>query len=207
LDAVRRRNLPETEGRIFDQKHQPSNEERREPIMRSIIVVMLATAAIGLLSGCCAKFTHLTPGDTYHVGDTITSSQVDIVVEQFQWSGGTWTNSGTAKVDDRNYARGSGNDLNARNVNLNFQFDYPIDKIFLKFGELGGNNNIRVNSVFQNVADLITLNGNSIDAVQITVNANQEGNNWYGTLELNGTINDFAIGGQELWLDDVCPDN
>jgi hypothetical protein len=169
--------------------------------------MMIAVVAVGFLSGCCAKFTNLTSGDTYHVGDTITTSRVEIVVEQFQWSNGTWTNTGTAKVDDRNYARGSGNDLNARNVNLNFQFDYPLDKISLKFGELGGNNNIRVNGVFQNVADLVSLSGNSIGGVQITVNANQQGNNWYGTLKLNGTINDFAIGGQELWLDDVCPDN
>ena len=174
--------------------------------MRRIIMMMLVTASIGYLSGCCAKFTDLTPGDTYHVGDTITTSQAEIVVEQFQGSDGTWTNTGTARVDDRNYARGSGNDLNARDVNLNFQFDYPIDKISLKFGELGGNNNIRVNGVFQNVGNLISLNGNSIAGIQITVNANQEGNNWYGTLELNGNINEFVIGGQELWLDDVCPE-
>lgn len=59
---------------------------------------------------------------------------------------------------------------------------------------------------FQNVANLVDLNGSSISGVQITVNANQQGNNWYGTMDLDGTINDFTIGGQELWLDDVCPD-
>ena len=172
--------------------------------MRSIILLTLAATTIIFLSGCCVKFSNLTPGDTYNVGDTITISQADIVVEQFQWSNGTWTTSGTAKVDDRNYGQGSGNDLNANNVNLNFQFDYPVDKITFKFGELGGNNNIRVNGTFQNVPNLVALNGNAISGVQITVNANQQGNNWYGTMELDGTINGFAIGGQELWLDDVC---
>jgi hypothetical protein len=174
--------------------------------MRSIMLLTVTIIAVMLLSGCCVKFSNLTPGDTYNVGDTITTSQADIIVEQFQWSNGTWTTSGTAKVDDRNYGQGSGIDLNANNVNLNFQFDYPVDKITLKFGELGGNNNIRVNGGFQNVPNLVDLNGNSINGVQITVNANQQGNNWYGTMELDGTINEFAIGGQELWIDDVCPE-
>ena len=173
--------------------------------MRSTTTLILATTAIIFLSGCCVKFSNLTSGDTYNVGDTITTSQVNIIVEQFQWPNGTWTTSGHATVDDRNYGQGSGNDLNANNVNLNFQFDYPVDKITLKFGELGGNNNIRVNGGFQNVPNLVDLNGNSINGVHITVNASQQGNNWYGTMELHGTINEFTIGGQELWLDDVCP--
>jgi hypothetical protein len=175
--------------------------------MRSMMILTLVTTAIVFLSGCCVKFSNLTPGETYNVGDTIATSPADIVVEQFQWSNGTWTTSGSAMVDDRNYGQGSGNDLNANNVNLNFQFDYPVNKITLKFGELGGNNNIRVNGAFQNVANLVDLNGNSIGGVQITVNANQQGNNWYGSMELDGTINEFAIGGQELWLDDVCTEN
>jgi len=175
--------------------------------MRLIMLLTLATTAIVFLSGCCVKFSNLTPGDTYNVGDTITTSKANIVVEQFQWPNGTWTSSGTAKVDDRNYGQGAGNDLNANNVNLNFQFDYPVDRITFKFGELGGNNNIRVNGAFQNVGNLVDLNGNTIGGVQITVNANQQGNNWYGTMELEGTINEFAIGGQELWLDDVCPES
>ena len=174
--------------------------------MRSMMIMILTGIAIVILSGCCVKFSNLTAGNTYSVGDTITTSEADISVEQFQWPNGTWTTTGRAKVDDRNYAQGSGNDLNANNVNLSFQFDYPVDKISLKFGELGGNNNIKVNGTFQNVANLVDLNGNSIGGVQITVNANQQGNNWYGTMDLDGTINDFAIGGQELWLDDVCPD-
>jgi len=174
--------------------------------MRSTMTLILATTAIIFLSGCCVKFSNLTSGDTYNVGDTITTSQANIVVEQFQWPNGTWTTSGHATVDDRNYGQGSGNDLNANNVNLNFQFDYPVEKITLKFGELGGNNNISVNGGFQNVPNLVDLNGNSINGVQITVNASQQGNNWYGTMELDGTINEFKIGGQELWLDDVCPE-
>jgi len=170
-----------------------------------MITFMFAIVLVSFLSGCCLRYSDLTPGATYNVGDTINTSGTDIVVEQFQWSNGTWTSTGTAKVDTRNYAQGSGKDLNANNVNLNFQLDYPIDKITFKFGELGGNNNIRVNGDFQNLPNLVNLNGTMIGGVPVTINANQQGNNWYGEMILEGNINDFSIGGQELWLDDFCP--
>lgn len=32
----------------------------------------------------------------------------------------------------------------------------------------------------------------------MTVDALQQGNSWYGKVVLDGTINDFAVGGQEL---------
>ena len=173
--------------------------------MRSMVTFMFATMLVAFLSGCCLRFSDLTPEATYDVGDMITTSGTNIVVKQFQWTNGNWTSSGSAKVDTRNYAHGSGNDLNANNVNLHFQFDYPINKIAFKFGELGGNNNIKVNGDFENVQDLFSSNGTTIGGVQATVDAYRQGNNWYGKMILDGSISDFSIGGQELWLDDVCP--
>lgn len=173
--------------------------------MRTKILLIFSAAAITFFSGCCClRFSDLEAGATYNVGDTITTSGKEIKVEQFQSGTDAWTSSGEARVDTRNYSLGSGKDLNSRNVNLRFMFAYPIDKITLKFGELGGNNNIKVNDEFQNVRDLISLNGTTIGSAQVTVNAAQQGNNWYGNMILDGDINNFSIGGQELWLDDVC---
>ena len=107
-------------------------------------------------------------------------------------------------VDSTNHAQGTGLNMNARNANLNFQFNYPLSEVILKFAELGGNINLRVNNDFRNVNNLIDENGSTIGGVNVTVTAVQQGNNWYGEMSLNGAINDFAIGGQELWLDDVC---
>ena len=171
--------------------------------MRVFVTVIFSI----LFTGCCIKFSDQTTGTNFNVGAVITSCDTEIMVEQFQWGNGTWTSSGNARIDDRNYAKGSGNDLNARNVNLNFQYDHPLDKITFKFGELGGNINIKINGDFQNIADLISLNGNSIGNTQVTINANQVGNNWYGEARLEGAINEFVIGGQELWLDNICPCN
>jgi hypothetical protein len=165
----------------------------------------LAVGLLMVIAGCCLKFSNLPAGATYKVGDSITTSGTSISVEKFQWSGGDWTEDGSARIDTRGYAKGSGQDLNARNVNLRFRFDYPLKRITLKFGELGGNNNIRVNEEFKNAANLAELNGSTLGGVTATITGGQQGNNWYGTLQLNGKIDGFSIGGQELWLDDVCP--
>lgn len=157
-----------------------------------------------LLTGCCAKFNDLPYGATYNVGSTINSSEPDIEVKPFQYANGNMTSTGTAKVDNRNYAPGSGNDLNSRNVNLHFLFDYPISKFTFKFGELGGDNNIEINNDFRYIPDLIDLHGTTIGGVNVTVNASQRGNNWYGEMKFEGDIQDFSIGGQELWIDNIC---
>ena len=171
---------------------------------RTATVLSIVLLAAIVLTGCCIKFNDLSNGTEYLVGDTITSSSKSVVVEQFQRSNGTWVSTGKARVDNRGFAQGSGLDLNARESNLNFKFDYPLTKMTIKFAELGGTNNIRINGDFRNVADLINLNGTAIGAVQVTVNATQQGVNWYGEIKLSGVINEFVLGGQELWVDDVC---
>ena len=172
--------------------------------MRLRITLIFAVAGAMSVSGCCLSFSDQAAGTVFHVGDTITTSGTNIAVEQFQYGGGTWTSNGSARVDTQQYSGGSGKDLNARNVNLHFMFDYPLDKITLKFGELGGNNNIKVNDDFRNVQNLISLNGNTVGGAHVAVTATQQGNNWYGDMVIKGDINNFVIGGQELWLDDVC---
>ncbi|UCF05885.1 MAG: hypothetical protein JSV33_02280, partial [bacterium] len=137
--------------------------------MRSLAKFMLGIVLVTFLSGCCIKFSDVEADATYNVGDTITTSGTDILVERFQYGDNEWTDGGSARVGTQRLARGSGHDLNPGNVNLHFQFDYPLDKITLKFGELGGNINIKVNDNFQNVRDLISLNGTTIGGVQVTV--------------------------------------
>ncbi|NOQ21271.1 MAG: hypothetical protein GQ565_01300 [Candidatus Aegiribacteria sp.] len=167
-----------------------------------VSVVLLLT----VIAGCCntIRFSDLSPGTRYEVGDVITTSGVDIVVEPFMWGNDNWTSDGRAEVDSRQYSGASGNDMNARNVNLNFTFDYPRSKISLKFADLGGNENIQVNDEFLNLNEIISLDGLILGGVTLSVSAVQEGTNWIGKLVLDGTIHSFSIGGQELWIDDVC---
>ena len=173
--------------------------------MRATSKILFAVLLIVFVSGCCVKFEDVAPGTQYPVGQTFYTSGTNIAVEQFQWANGTWTTNGHAKIDNKGYAKGTGNDINANNVNLRFKFDYPLKKITLKFGELGGNNNMLVNGDFRNVGNLVSLNGATVGGVNVTVNATQQGSNWYGIIILDGAIKEFSIGGQELWLDEICP--
>jgi len=172
--------------------------------MRKVASRVLPVGMLMVIAGCCLEFADLPAGTTYAVDESFTTSGTTITVEKFQWGNEDWTEGGSAEVDTRGYAKGSGQDLRANNAILRFRFEYPLRQIQLKFGELGGNNNIRVNDDFKNVRDLIELDSTTLGGVQIAVTASKVGNNWYGTLALEGQINGFAIGGQELWLDDVC---
>ena len=181
--------------------------------MKWVLRTMGMSIGIFLVAGCCLKFSDQVANTRYHVGDTISTQLsstginggvVNVKVEKFQWGNGNWTTSGSARVDTRNYAAGGGNEINTNNTNLHFLFNYPVKKITLKFADFGGNSNIRINNTFKNIGRMINLNNTVIDGVSIDIIAAHQGNNYVGTMTLEGDIKDFAIGGQELWLDDVC---
>jgi hypothetical protein len=43
-----------------------------------------------------------------------------------------------------------------------------------------------------------------VGGVSVAVDAVRSGANWYGKATFQGTINGFAIAGEELWIDNVC---
>lgn len=166
--------------------------------------LVLLSALLVFVPAChTVRFNDLAPGARYSVGDTFTSDGVDIVIEPFCLGGSNWTYNGRARVDDRHYSGGSGNDLHLGNTNLLFEFDYPRDEITLKFADCGGNNNITLNSEFLNFGRINELDGQMIGGVSLSVTSFQSGNNWFGELVLTGVIDLFKIGGQELCIDDV----
>jgi hypothetical protein len=146
------------------------------------------------LGGWAIDFEDLTFGAIYNVGATFITSGVQVTVKPFMGGGNH------AEVQNGGLAGGSGNEMWVNNVNLDFGFAVPTAGLSLLFGEYGGNVNIEINSNFRNVPDFSDLNGLIIDGVQVTVVDLGDGK---GSLKLVGTINQFAIGGQELWIDDV----
>ena len=146
-------------------------------------------------------FEDLTLGTIYIVGQTFTTSGIPITVKQFQRGNGTWTSDGDTTVVNAGLAGGSGNELNVNNVNLDFDIPVPVTGCSLLFGEYGGNCNIKINGDFLNFANLADINGLTIGGVNVSV-INGGGND-AGSLTLTGTINSFAIGGQEFFIDDV----
>jgi hypothetical protein len=174
--------------------------------MNATKILSLAAAIAIFLSGCCVKFNDLAPGTTYNVGSTISTGGKSVKVEQFQWANGTWSSAGHAKVDSSNFAGGSGNELRANNVNFNFQLDYPLAKLTFKFADYGGNENIKVNNDFRNVANFLGLNNTTIGGVSVSVTAVQTISSIRGEMVLQGAISGFTVGGQEFWIDEVCPE-
>jgi hypothetical protein len=152
--------------------------------------------------GDCLPFESLPSGATYLVGDSFTELGATVEVKEFTWSNGIVYAGGQAMVGSGGLAGGTGQELAVNNVNLDFDFGNPAKTISLLFGEYGGNLNMNVNGDFRNFDNFADLNGLVVGGAQVTV-INGLGND-QGRLELEGIITSFSIGGQELWIDEVC---
>jgi hypothetical protein len=89
-------------------------------------------------------------------------------------------------------------------VNLAFKLPrWPLESLVVHFGEYGGNVNLYINEEFRESNDLIDFDGQVVGGVELTVYDGDE--NTPGKMQLKGEIRFFAVGGQELAIDDVCP--
>jgi hypothetical protein len=180
-------------------------------------VVLLSSAAVTARaqpSSVCSQprssaFEDITEGTQYVFGQTFGSGDVDYTLRAFTWGDGRMTEEGFAQVDPPTaLAGGSGLELEVNNVLLDLTFGGPLGSLTLRYGEYGGNVNVVVNGELQNVDSLPDLNGITIGGVDLSVR--EDVDSPVGTLSLVGRIESFAIGGQELWIDDVsgvllCP--
>ncbi len=163
----------------------------------------LFTSPAGAGPGCCVKFDPLPLGTVYHVGDVFADC-ARITVLSFTWTSMGTTTAGYARVVASAKAGGSGHELAVNNVNLGFDFGQPLKGLTLKFGEYGGNLNIEVNGDFRNFENFKDIDGKVIGGVHVSVPVGGYGND-KGVLKLEGEIDTLVIGGQELFLDDICP--
>ncbi|GIG20198.1 hypothetical protein Cch01nite_09220 [Cellulomonas chitinilytica] len=137
---------------------------------------------------------------------------MDIAAHPFAWASGVTTTAGQATTEAGGRAGGSGTEIRVNNIVLSVSigFGQVMHAARIRFGEYGGNVNLSVDGVTANVADLASLNGKTMGGVTVSVPTGGFGNDM-GVLELTGTMPDqafglgqFAIGGQELWIDDIC---
>ena len=148
----------------------------------------------------CARFEDLTVGTIYGVGDVFVTSDIVVEVAEFTYGGGATTSGGFTMVEAGDAAGGSGQDLQVNNVLLRFGFDSPIEGLSLDFGAYGGNLNLEINGEFVNFGSMDDINGIGIGGTEVFTTAG----GGRGSLIVFGFIESFAIGGQELWIDDVC---
>jgi hypothetical protein len=154
---------------------------------------------------CCIDFESLTSGATYTVGNTFSDSGAIMTVQSFTWSNGTSTSAGNATVSSTGLAGAAGLDVNLNNVNISVDFQQTLQGLSLCFGEYGGNLNITINGDFRNFENFIDIHGLTIGGTQVRV-INGAGNDT-GKLFVFGTVTSFSVGGQELWIDHICPES
>lgn len=153
----------------------------------------------------CVDFEDLTLGAVYSVSDQFKDSGICILASDFQWDDlTTWFRGGFSTVINTGQAGGSGQEMWLNNINLVFVFCRQLTGLTLRFGEYGGNLNIKINDDFQNFENFDDIHGSTIGGVSVAI-AGVGGGQGMGTLTLSGTIDSFSIGGQELAIDDVCP--
>ncbi len=167
-----------------------------------VLVIGAADTAYGqLVPGGCVDFESLTPGTVYAVPSSFSDSGVTIDTGPFQWANGTWTSTGFARVDNNNLAGGLGNDIEVNNVNLEFDFGRDVEDVRIIYANYGGNINITINGVFRNEPTLDILHGQVVGGVLVEVVSTPA---FFGVIRLTGVLDSFSLGGQELWIDDVC---
>jgi len=155
-----------------------------------------------------AGFEDLTLGAIFPVGSTFTSGNADFGIRPFfpAPTGVPCANpfaGGFAHVVGTNMACGVGQELLVNNVNVAIDFGVPLDRLVISFAELGGNVNLTINGDCKNVANFSTLNGTLVGGVEVlAIDFGAPGQSC-GILHAFGSITDFMIGGQELWIDQV----
>jgi len=171
--------------------------------MKLVRTLVLTLSSLGLAAAAHAAaldFEDLPLGSLYVVGDTFNTSGVNVTVEPFTFSDGTMYAGGHTVVQNSGFAGGSGNELAVNNVLLSFDIGGSTG-LSLDFGEYGGNLNLLINGDFRNFNLFSDIDGLVIGGVGVSV-VNGFGNDT-GSITLTGNINQFAIGGQELWIDNV----
>lgn len=168
-------------------------------ITRPFITASAVAATIllaGRSDGALIDFEDLALGTRYFDNDTFTSGGVTMTVSNV---------GGHIDVQDFADAGGTGNELeffggSGGGISLDFDFGSNLVGLSLLYGAYGGTLNLAVNGdsvVVVSFADLPA----SLGGVDITLTGDPFGPG--ALLSFDGTIQSFAIGGQEFVLDDV----
>ena len=159
----------------------------------------------------CVGFRDQTPGSIYHVNDVFQDSGATLVVQEFDWGGGTMTSDGEASVHDQSEGYMEGNQetpyLWTNNVNIDFMFGCPLDGLSFRYAYWGGSINTSVNGDMQDFSIFSDIHGQQLGGVDVTVAVDPAVSSGHeeGVVTLEGRIDSFSVGGQELAIDDVCP--
>lgn len=154
-----------------------------------------------IFSGC-VDFESVPLGAQYHFQDSFSDSGAVMTVEAFQSGGGSWNSDDYVEAiasESTNF----GKSIKIDNMVLRIDIGVvATNGLTFIFSETGGNINMTVNGEFRNVDNFADLNGQTIGGTTVLVQ--NGGGNDAGAVALNGEVNSFSVGGQELIVDQVC---
>lgn len=175
--------------------------EQGSPVHYPAAFKLDGLVAVGALEAStlqCVDFDQQDSANSYAVGDTLTDNGVRVTFKDFFFSSGEPYSDGSASINPENI----GNSMTPGNINADFAFTFPLERLSFSYADGGGNVNLEINGILSNVGNLSELDGTTVDGVTISVDGIRA-----GVVTLEGDITQVAIGGQELSIDNVCPAN
>jgi len=190
--------------------------DRRRP--RAGIVLRIGVAAVSLaavLAGGAGvshannstKFDMLPVGTTYAPPTpgyaTFVTDGIPAAVGAYHASTGA-VFSNAAFVENLGKAFGAGGEIHLSNVEMKLGLTPTATTCVLKYGYYGGEVSLRINGSARVYGDVLALNGTTPGGASIAVSKTASGTGFYaGQISMSGSISNFAIGGQELWVDEL----
>lgn len=179
--------------------------------MQSILIIVLAALLNSGAIPVCVTMDHLMVGTQYGkpIGQSpravaFIENGIRVNVDRYEKTPGGYAFN-QAQIESASPTFGTKNVIKVNNISLTFNFNgWPngAQKVTLDFLEKGEFQNLSINGspVYKGS---LTKVPSRIGSVKITSTwSSGKGNK--GTLELTGQIKTLSIGGQELWLDNVC---
>jgi len=158
----------------------------------SFLVASLVLACAANSFALTMEFEDLPSATSFNVGDTLFPSSTLVTVEDIS--------GGMAFVSNGNLAAGAGQEIGIQNVSLHFGFG-PLDGLSMHFGEYFNAGSVMVTVNNETVAGIDftdiagTIGGVSVFAIPTGFNT--------GALFFMGDITNFAIGGDDIYIDNI----
>jgi RHS repeat-associated protein len=152
------------------------------------------------------QFEDLNVGSTYNLNDEIRTESVLFSVAQLYSSAGEPIIGLDAKVQDRQYSKGTGKEIFLRKMAIKPKLPNGTNWIQCNVGDLSYLLNLKINDEFRAFRDISDIANTSLGGVKIFFTRVNTSNpsNYVGILYFQGNIKSFEIGGLELAIDNFC---
>ena len=178
-----------------------------------LLLAAFTLALIGCRPPPCVNFeSPLSIGETYgrpagqRIGDlAFIEDNIHVTVDNFYTRGQT-VYFEYAEILSPPSGFGSGQSIHATNINLRFDFSslgYPVTRASFQYQDMGGLVNLATDDVAFR-GELSEYAG-SLGLASVEVTSTLVDGGERGTVVLTGAMDGIIIGGENIWIDDVCP--